>query len=368
MRKLKIGIDAKRLFNNQEGLGSFSRTLVHNLVRYYPQHHYYLFTTGTNTKIQFAVERYQNCTIILPPQGSNPSWWRRKSIVNDLNKLELDVYLGLSNELPHGISKTQVSSIVFIHDLLSFDFKKQFNFIDRLLTSLKIKKAISEADLIIAASHYTKERIQSHFSKQELNVFVIYQPVNHDIESAKMEAQKNEAKHFLFVGSLNERKNPEYLIEGFKLLDEKDRRPLIIVGRGGQYATKLKAKVSASELKDWITFLERIDDKDLIQLYRESIALVFPSKMEGFGIPPLEALSLSVPVIHPLNSSIPEVVGKHGIVIDLNDVSSLKEAMLLVLKGGNNREENSIKTHLSQFDSQLITEKIMDKIFDLSST
>ncbi|HHH52955.1 MAG TPA: glycosyltransferase family 1 protein, partial [Bacteroidetes bacterium] len=158
---MRIGFDAKRLFLNYTGLGNYSRTLVSNLQRFYPQHEYHLYTTKTtrnkDTEEFFDTSKYT----IHECHYSLKSYWRSYSIVENLKNDGIDIYHGLSAEIPFGIDKSGIKTVVTIHDLIFKFFKKDYTLIDRMLYNMKTKYACNHADKIIAISKRTKDDILS---------------------------------------------------------------------------------------------------------------------------------------------------------------------------------------------------------------
>ena len=115
---MNIGFDAKRAFHNQTGLGHYSRTLIHSLAKFYPDHQYYLFNPKQSSLFQFEEP---NIHEILPdyfPASLFTPAWRSSWVKKDLKKLKIDLYHGLSHEIPIGIQKTGIRSVVTIHDLI----------------------------------------------------------------------------------------------------------------------------------------------------------------------------------------------------------------------------------------------------------
>ena len=156
---MRIGFDSKRLFNNLTGLGNYSRTLLRNLGKYYKDHEYFLYSPNLN--------RTQETSFFLDqepfyPKTSNSifkSYWRSYSIVNQLKKDEIELYHGLSHEIPAGLKKSKIKSIVTIHDLIFKIYPKLYNYLDRKIYDQKIRYSCTQADKIIAVSNNTKSDI-----------------------------------------------------------------------------------------------------------------------------------------------------------------------------------------------------------------
>ena len=132
---MRIGFDAKRVFSNTTGLGNYSRDTINLLSYHFNDNKYFLFTPNKKfkNKLNFFYKN-GNSTICTPNTLFNrafKNYWRSRSIVNDLCKHKIDIYHGLSNELPIGIESTNIKTVVTIHDLIFIRFPYLFNVFDR---------------------------------------------------------------------------------------------------------------------------------------------------------------------------------------------------------------------------------------------
>jgi glycosyltransferase involved in cell wall biosynthesis len=149
----------------------------------------------------------------------------------------------------------------------------------------------------------------------------------------------------LFVGTLEKRKNVPTLLKSFyKLKKSKVEHKLVVVGGKGWKYTKIFDLIEELNLKNEVIFTDYVSDKYLVKLYNAADLFVYPSLYEGFGLPPLEAMACGCPVITSNTSSLPEVVGDAGIMINPNDIDGLTESMLKILTDNQLREEMSRKS------------------------
>ena len=142
---MKIAFDAKRAYNNLTGLGNYSRSVIKSISEIKKEDTLYLCTPKTNDLI-FNINN-SNIQIIKPSNYTNKSYWRFKGINKELENLKIDIYHGLSNEIPH---KINTKSVVTIHDLLFLKYPKFYNYIDRKIYHIKSKLACENSDKIIA--------------------------------------------------------------------------------------------------------------------------------------------------------------------------------------------------------------------------
>lgn len=161
---MKIGFDAKRAFFNRSGLGNYSRNLLRALSLYYPDNQYLLYTTSKNTSLFNLTD--QNFIIKEPSGFLNKrlkSYWRSFSLTKQVKRDELNLFHGLSHELPYNIHKSGIKTVVTIHDLIFLRFPGLYKTFDRRIYLKKFKYACKIADLIIAVSKQTANDIQEFF-------------------------------------------------------------------------------------------------------------------------------------------------------------------------------------------------------------
>ena len=175
---MNIGFDAKRAYHNGTGLGHYSRTLIRSLAEYFPQDEYFLFNPKPSELFKL---NGKNIHEVLPSKllhKTLSSVWRSTWIKNDLEKLDIDIYHGLSNEIPLDIHKTGIKSVVTIHDVIFERFPEQYSKIDVEIYKRKFKYACDHADKVIAISEQTKKDIMEFYKTPEEKITVCYQSCN----------------------------------------------------------------------------------------------------------------------------------------------------------------------------------------------
>ena len=355
---MRIGFDAKRLFLNNTGLGNYSRTLVRNLIKFYPDHHYFLYTprSDRNTVTEFFFDK-NNITIVTP-NGKGGPFWRSKGIMKQLLNDKLDIYHGLSNELPFGIDQLDLKSLVTIHDVIFKRYPKQYPFLDRVGYNLKTKKAIQQADHIIAISKQTESDLIEFFNAPSSKMSLLYQTCNPFFTDDPIIPREIESDYFLYVGSVIERKNLLSILKAMTKMTNKQK--LVVVGKGGSYYNQCKSYASANGLDAYLTWKGIMDNEEIKELYKNAIALVYPSIFEGFGIPVIESLYCGRPVITSNLSSLKEAGGNAALLVDPFNVEELKNAMEIMTKVEERRKfHQKIAKHLESFDAKLLSAKLM---------
>ena len=347
---MNIGLDAKRYFHNSTGLGNYSRTLVNGMAEIFPEHDFFLFNPKPSVK--YRKPSLPNIHEILPegfPSSILTSLWRSTLVKKDLARLDIDLYHGLSHEIPVGVVKTGIPSVVTIHDLIFERYPEQFKKIDVQIYRRKFKYACHNANRIIAISNQTREDIINLYGIAEDKIDVCYQSCHPAFSNRASEEEKQEISHqyslpqrfFLYVGSIIERKNLLNICKAIKLLEGKIDVPLVVIGNGKKYKEQVKLYINQEKIGNKIIFLsekimvDRVHDlhkpESLAVIYQMAEALIYPSFFEGFGIPLLEALWSKIPVITSNVSSLPEAGGEGAIYLDPSSPEQIANAMSSII-------------------------------------
>ncbi len=363
-----IGYDAKRFFHNFSGLGNYSRTLISNLCKFYPQNKFRLYTRtlSKNPVVSSILDQSQIETI--QPTG-NKLFWRSMGMVHQF-KPDMDIYHGLSHELPIGISKSGIKSVVTIHDLIYHFFPHDFPWIDRKVYHFKFRYACAQADHIIAISESTKKDLVSIYNIDPKKISVVYQPVSpvYDYLPATYEIEKNKLKYQLpdrynlFVGALTKRKNLLNVLEAYTLIPEVARTPLVVLAGGTRLLNKVNRFISAHQLKSSVLLLGQIDSWELPAFYAGAQLTIYPSLYEGFGLPIVESLAMGTPVITSQMSSMPEAGGPGALYIDPNDPQNIAEKIMELGEDPSlqNRLGMEGLKYIQKFEAQKVTKQLMD--------
>ncbi|HAH24197.1 MAG TPA: glycosyltransferase family 1 protein [Prolixibacteraceae bacterium] len=329
---MKIGFDAKRAYNNVAGLGNFSRRTIVALARQYPNDCYFLFNPAEKKPLFTAPE---NSTEIKPEGFWNafPNAWRSYQITSKAKELNLEIYHGLSHELPIGIEKTGIKSIVTIHDLIYLRYPQYFQKIDRSIYDLKFRHSCRVATRIHAISEQTKQDLISFLNVPEEKIDVIYQAINTLFFQVCTEEQKLTVldkyqlptQFLLNVGTIEPRKNLVGLLNGMLLANLKI--PLVVVGKPTHYIREVQQLIEKHQSDLKVYFLPGIEDVDLQALYQSAVAMIYPSVFEGFGLPVVEAQASGCPVITSNISSLPEAGGEAALYIHPLNAEEIGQAI-----------------------------------------
>lgn len=340
--KIKIGYDAKRATHNFTGLGNYSRFVIKNMALRHPSMSYYLYTPKPAPhKIREGLNGSNNITHIIK-HGVKP-FWRTKGIVKDIKNQKLDIYHGLSNELPLGIHHTKVKSIVTIHDLIFRVHPEFYPLIDRIIYDAKARYACNHADRIIAVSECTKRDIVKIYSIEPSKIDVVYQgcfPIfsieaTQSLKDGVKKAYNLPDKFLLSVGSIEERKNILQIVKALKYVPDIH---FVAIGKKKEYANEVERYAHENGLNNRVHLLADIPLEHLPAILQLAHIFIYPSIYEGFGIPLLEAQNSGLPVIAAKGSCLEESGGPHSIYVNPNDEKELAREINRVLSDNKLRE------------------------------
>ncbi|GHE43608.1 glycosyltransferase family 4 protein [Sphingobacterium griseoflavum] len=370
---MHIGYDAKRYFQNTSGLGNYSRDLLRILKTHHPENDYNLYTTKNpahHNAVGFEI-RY-------PKEGTLysllPSLWRSRGIVSDLQKDDIEIFHGLSGEIPLNLAKQGIKSVVTIHDLIFLRYPELYKPIDRFIYGKKFRHAAEHADKVVAISKQTKLDLMHFFKLADKQVDVIYQGCHPAFKVDKtsddlkrIKAVYNLPQDFVLnVGSVEPRKNAFQIVKAMETLDI----PLVIIGKETAYAEEIKQYVAERKLEQQVLFRKVQSMDDLAAIYHMAKLFVYPSTYEGFGIPIIEALYAGTPVITTHAGVFPEAAGPFSYFIDPEDIEELRYAITSVLSSSSMQQHMIEKgiAYAQQFNDDILAQQWISCYKSLLST
>jgi glycosyltransferase involved in cell wall biosynthesis len=366
---MRIAFDAKRAFNNTSGLGNYSRYTISSLCLSYPEHDYLLYTPSINKGIDF--QSPENSEIALPESffaKQFSSYWRSVGLKTRLKKDKIDLYHGLSNELPLGIAESGIKSVVTIHDLIFMRLPELYKSFDRKVYLKKTKNAVLEADQIIAISQQTKDDMIELLGADEKKISIIFQGCHpwfkntFNEEELRLTREKYQLPqlYILYVGTIEKRKNLLKIIQA--LHQGKIDIPLVAVGRETDYMNEINQYIRENNIKN-VNFIHYIPNSDLPAVYQMAHAFIYPSAYEGFGIPVIEALSSGIPVLTSRGGCLEETAGPGGIFVDPEDSEEMIDSIKRIIEDQVFRDKLILEggKHVLQFSP----EKTIPQLFEV---
>ena len=350
--RLKIGFDAKRIVRNGTGLGSYGRTLVNDLASYPLDLRLYAPDEGRD-QLRQQIRQQANVSFCYPAPSHLPfskALWRSKGIVSDLKRDGIQVFHGLSGELPVGIRKSGIRSVVTIHDLIFLRHPEYYKWIDRKIYAWKFRRTLQEADCIIAISECTRRDIIHYGHVPAEKIKLIYQscstffkqPVSEDVLQKVNARYELPSRYIINVGTIEERKNIALAVKALPLLPADLH--LVIVGRRTPYADAVLQEADRLQVAHRVHILNGVPNADLPAIYQMAEACVYPSRYEGFGIPIIEAIQSGLPVVACTGSCLEEAGGPDSLYVSPDDAEGMADAIRRSLKGAEGRHERILRS------------------------
>jgi glycosyltransferase involved in cell wall biosynthesis len=365
-----IGFDAKRVFNNRTGLGNYSRMLLTDLYHCAPTHtHFNLFTPKISIEHNFLINE-PRVKRIMPQRAFRHfgGLWRSYQVAKESAQHKVEVFHGLSNELPQGLESLKIPSVVTIHDLIFLERPELYPRTDRIIYRHKFEQACKQAQKVLATSIATKQDIMKHFGIPSHKIEVVYQDCDPGYAQAFSDLEKLQVlKQFriqtpfiLSVGTIEKRKNHLNLLKAYQQLGAKDIA-LVLVGRRAEGAPALDAFIRQYQLENQVHIIEGISLHQLQVLYHCAHIFAYISEIEGFGIPVLEALKAGIPTICSNISSMPEVAGEAALKVNPYEVGQIQSALSELVQTETTR--NALKAmmpeQVKKFDGKKIAQQVL---------
>lgn len=330
---MRIGIDARALIGPITGIGRYTfeiskRLAMYentNIALYTPDAVLHEVAEGFKLGILKSASNHNRFTKMIWSQTQLPYW-----AAND----QLDLFWGPTHRLPRFLPKT-ITRVVTIHDLVWNYAPQTMRPLSLFMERRLMPEAIAAADLIIADSQSTATGITDVFPAcsnkvRVVNLGIFSPPRQSNITS--LSELGLEKPYFLFVGTLEPRKNLERLLIAFSLIPKlyRDNFNLVISGGRGWGGVNIERLVFKYGLQDSVKLLGYIADQKLAELYANAHFLAMPSLYEGFGLPLVEAMQYGTPVLTSDSGAMAEVTGDAGLLVDPLSPESISRGMVLL--------------------------------------
>ena len=340
-----IGIDASRAFvKDKTGTENYSIELIKAMLKLKAsyKHDFRLYVKG-GIEVDNFIQDKKNVEIV---KINWPRLWTQGGLALECLRRTPQVLFVPAHTLPI-LRKKKMKTVVTIHGLEYEYLPQYYKFPQSLYLNKSTEYAVREANSLISVSKWTKGELVERLGALEDKIQVIYEGIGERfLKTKEYGVNKKVArqvkykyqlpdKYILFVGTIQPRKNLVRLIEAFSKLDFKKDKfkdfKLVIAGKWGWMTEKIAKAPKKYGVESKVKFIGRVADSDLPAVYKSASLFCWPSLMEGFGLPVLEAMIMGVPVICSNKGALPEVVGKAGLQIDPEKVEEITKAIELVL-------------------------------------
>lgn len=366
-----IGYDAKRAFQNNTGLGNYSRMLVTSLCQGHKDVQAVLFAPRMSGEYKGYFTNNANISTIQPVGLGRrfASFWRSFRVSRLLKGEKVQIYHGLSHELPHGIPHS-VRKVVTMHDLIVWRYPQYYSWFDRHMHRFKQKHSCQNADVVVAISQQTKRDLVEimHLPEEKIRVLyqscdqIFWQPVlEEDIVSARRLYHLPE-RYIVSVGTIEERKNQVSIVRAMSELPENIH--LVLVGRPHtSYHGELLREIKERGLTNRVHIVSNASFEDFPAIYHDAICSVYVSRYEGWGIPILESMCCDTPVVTSERSSMPEVGGDAALYVDPEDPSAIAKQVKRIVTEHGLRQRLVEKGRVQR--EKFTQDKIADSFYNL---
>ena len=334
---MKIGIAARGLSEQSGGVKQYIESITSALLKIDKMNEYYIFHNNHNHVDKFPSAK----NIVL--ESSNKMIWDYFLLTKALRKHQLDVVIFPKNVVPFFVD---AKSIIVVHDLAYFMPElNAYSLIDTIYMKHMIKSSLKRADGVISVSQNTKSDIIKLIGTDENKIKVVYEAADSKykitidiIKLKEIKAKYKLCDKFIFYsGSLSPRKNMVRFLLAYDKIKAKIPHKLVLTG-GRSWNDKDVYEI-INQMGESVIKLGYVNDEDMPFVYNLADLFVYPSLYEGFGLPPLEAMACGCPVITSNTSSIPEVVGEAGVMVDPYNIEDLAKAMYKVLTNAKLKED-----------------------------
>lgn len=343
---MHIGIDASRIaVTTRTGTERYSFELIGALARIDRRNAYTLYCNGLPTTLPLVGPNFSLQSMPFP------RLWTHARLGVEMRRHPPDVLFVPAHVLP---LVHPPRSVVTIHDLGYLAFPEAHTFARRLELHLTTVWSARASARMIAISQATKDDLVQHYGIAPEKISVVYHglspqfhPVTDQAAIAAVLARYGiSAPYFLYVGTVQPRKNLARLIDAFAVFDRRlsadvtisssipgcssssvCRPQLVIAGKKGWLTETIERRAAEAGIAEQVRFTGYVDDTDLPALLSGALAFVFPSLYEGFGMPVLEAMACGTPVLTSTTSSLPEVAGAAALLVDPRDTPAIAAAL-----------------------------------------
>lgn len=327
---MKVGVDARLLSRPLTGIGRYTLEMCQALCKIESISLYLYSPSPIDDRV---VSQLPNAKVKVANwnNGVLRQLWSESLLPFWANQDKVDVFWGPAHRLPNFLPKKALK-IVTIHDLVWKHASETMSIFTRILERFFMPLAIHNADHIIADSNATATAIDEAFNVDPKIISVVLLGISLADKAEPFENLRNnniDGPYFLFVGTLEPRKNLTRLLEAYSNLSDtlKAETSLVIAGGKGWGGVDVKKTIADLGLEAHVYVLGYVDESTLATLYAHALFLAMPSIYEGFGLPLVEAMAHGTPVLTSNNSSMPEVAGNAGLLVNPLDTNSIKNGL-----------------------------------------
>jgi len=344
---MKIAVNTRFLLSNYlEGYGYFVFEVFKYLTNNHPEHQFiFIFDRPFDKRFVFS----SNITpVVVGPPARHPllwKYWFDLKIPSVLKKNKADVFVSVDGLCS---LRTATPQCLVIHDVAFLHYPAHIKRSHLYFFKKYIPQFLKKANSIATVSEFSKKDILNHYKTDPEKISVVYsaakdifKPVTFETAEATKEKYTDGAEYFLYIGAIHPRKNLVNLLKAFSIFKKrlKSNMKLVLAGRLAWKYDSYIQNLKKYKFKEDVIMLGYLSEDELVKITGSAYALVYPSLLEGFGVPVLEAMKCHVPVITSSGSSMEEIAKDAALYADPESFEEIAAKMMLVYKDENLRKE-----------------------------
>ncbi|MGQ9608534.1 MAG: glycosyltransferase family 4 protein [bacterium] len=370
---MRIAINARSLTSNKTGIGNYILNLIFALAEIDKKNDYVILYDPSQIKGNFKLPNQKNFELA-PCQWEN--YWEQICLPTELEKRHIDILHSPAFTIP--VIKV-CKTVVTIHDITYKLFPENFDRYAIDYYNKWVPISVQNSNMVITDSECTTRDVMEHYSIPKEKIETIHLACGKEFQklpyvdlSFVRQRYGIKERYILYVGTLEYRKNIHRMLSAFKLLKQRNgiEHQFLLVGKQ-RPSFNINGIIEELDLEGSVVLTNYIPDYFLPILYNAADMFVYVSLYEGFGIPPLEAMSCGIPVISSNTSSLPEVVGDAALMVDPYDIEDIANAMYQLITDQDKWQELSRKgversRHFSWIKTASKTLSVYNKLQNLA--
>jgi len=369
---VRIGFDAIRALHNTTGLGNYARNLLRGLHALAPEHELHLYSPKPPAEQFCDLPAELHASLHLPsptPQAPRLLPWRTFRLGREVTRDGMQLFHGLTHEIPRDLGRTGVRSVVTFADLIYEKHPEYFPRIDRWSYRWRYRWSARHADVLVAISGATRDDLVQCYGIDVARIAIIPPardaafsvPTGEAARAAVRARQCLPTEYMLSVGTLEARKNQMVLLRALASIRPTDVLPLVLVGRDGGSRVALEKMIRTLKLGDRVLIRTDVPMADLPAVVQQASLFLYPSLIEGFGMPIVEALSAGVPVVASTGACLVEAGGAGSRYVTASDPSGWAAAIAVLIGDSAARAamQKAGLEHAKQFDGDRVAARLL---------
>jgi len=366
-----IGFDGKRAVLNYSGLGNYSRLALELIGNALPDTRLRIYSQKTKENPQLSpVLANRKARIVTPDTFAGHLFgnlWRGRLLSSQIKREGIDLFHGLSNKLPIGIDRTGIPSVVTIHDLIFLPHPEFYHSFDARTYARNFRRSADLADRIIAISECTRRDLINYYDIDPGKIDVVYQgcdksfydPVTPEKIAEVRRKYSLPERYIVGVGTIEARKNQLLALRALPMIPADT--DLVLVGRPTKYVRLLQAEAERLGVSSRLHFIHGASFADFPAFYAGALLSSYPSRYEGFGIPVVESLATSTPVVAATGSCLEEAGGPGAFYVNPDSPREFADAVEKIIGSPGLRMEMTEKgrRHIERFSAGEFTRGLL---------